>query len=57
MTLRIKRAEEVDNRWIVLQIKSLTSTAQQHKSEEEESDTKEEITKITTLLAIYQHDT
>ena len=56
MALRIEGTEEVDNRRIMLQVECLACTAQQNEREEEEGDTKEEISEITALLAIYQHD-
>ena len=56
MALRIEGTEEVDNCRIMLQVECLTRTAQQYEREEEEGDTKEEISEIPALLAIYQHD-
>ena len=56
MALRIEGTEEVDNCRIMLQVECLTRTAQQYEREEEEGDTKEEISEITALLTIYQHD-
>ena len=56
MTLRIEGTEEVDNCRIMLQVERLTRIAQQNEREEKEGDTKEEISEITALLAIYQHD-
>ena len=40
----------------MLQVERLTRIAQQNEREEKEGDTKEEISEITALLAIYQHD-
>ena len=56
MTLRIKRSKEIDNRRIMFQIESLTRTTQQNEREEEEGDTKKEISEITALLTINQHN-
>ena len=56
MTLCIKRSKEIDNRRIMFQIESLTCTTQQNEREEEEGDTKKEISEITALLTINQHN-
>ena len=40
----------------MFQIESLTCTTQQNEREEEEGDTKKEISEITALLTINQHD-
>ncbi len=56
MTLCIKRTKEIDNRRIMFQIESLTRTTQQNEREEEEGDTKKEISEITALLTINQHN-
>ena len=56
VALRIERAEEVDDRRVMLQVECLSRITQKNQREKEESDTEEEVTDVTPFLTINQHD-
>ena len=56
VALCVERAEEADDRGVVLQVQLLACRTEQHQREEQEGNTKEEVANVSLTLRVDEHD-